>query len=119
HWDPPPQMSSLQDVVLLLDVLEVALKSPPPPWASSLYEQKLHRFLEDGVWYGIHDRRVPRTIKLLQRLPQGPDLARKHFDSLQSALFRWMPDDSFDDATFVATRGSLHKWLQDCRDAAP
>jgi hypothetical protein len=62
-----------------LDVLQVLASSPEDYWYRRIYVDRLDRALGDpALWFAKDTTRLQSMVAILQRLKEGPDLARKH-----------------------------------------
>jgi hypothetical protein len=82
-WDPPPRIGYYESSPQLLDVLEVLVTRDVAPWVRIEFVEKLRRALvEPYVVVWRNDPDLTRLTRILQRLPEGPDIAAEYVSHL-------------------------------------
>ncbi len=88
-WEPPPRIGYITEKPHILDVMEVVVSREVAPWVRAEFVEKLRRYLGDGLAFAYTPVREPelgRVVGLLQRLPEGPEIAYQHQGSIKSRL---------------------------------
>jgi hypothetical protein len=88
-WDPPPRIGYPQETGRILDVMAVIQERGVAPWVRAVYVDKLRRYT--GAINAYSDRPLRgadlvRTVRALQQLPEGPDIAAEHASSVESQI---------------------------------
>jgi hypothetical protein len=76
HWDPPPKAGFHGQDPPLVTVIESIADDPPAPWVRAIYMRKFEDYLR-WKWLGDDDGRI---VRLLQKLPEGPELRKLRSD---------------------------------------
>jgi hypothetical protein len=103
HWDPPPRPAYREDGPPLLDVMEALAARleagmPTPTWVRRVYAEKFERAYLSGTYLRYHASGDPqawqRIDRLLARLPEGPDLAQRYGEQIDSVRRDFQPATS-------------------------
>jgi hypothetical protein len=87
HWDPPPRLGYGETAPDLWDVLDVVVEQSHADWVRLVYVDKLkHTLRERYHLYGMNGVSGAQVVRVLRRLPEGPDLVAAYRDTLRSAL---------------------------------
>lgn len=105
HWDPPPNISYPDaGQPALLDLVEVATRPETPDWLRDLYVQKLRDQMADWNWFDHHKHDLSRLHELLERIPTGKEIVRRHGERLLQQKGTWA------DAASVTQADELLNW---------
>jgi len=78
-----------KEPVHILDVMEVVASHEVAPWVREAYMEKFHRYLGDS-WGFLYNpdgvERLPQIMRILQQLPEGPDIAAEYAHGVKNAL---------------------------------
>jgi hypothetical protein len=86
-WEPPPRTGYYQESSQILDVLDVVVAREVAPWVREEFVGKLRRQFGEPPFV-FHDRKhdpdLTRITRILQRLPEGPEIAAEYARYLES-----------------------------------
>ncbi|MBN9119558.1 MAG: hypothetical protein J0I06_10440 [Planctomycetes bacterium] len=77
-WEPPPRIGYDEKTPHILDVMEVLVTRDVAPWVRTEFVDKLRRQFGEPpfIFYNrTHDPDLNRITRILQRLPEGPEIA--------------------------------------------
>jgi hypothetical protein len=79
-WDPPPRIGWPEpEQPAVMDVIKVLATEPAGPWVREIYIDKFERrWLDLRVYWD--EETLPKFDALLDALPEGPELKKKHGD---------------------------------------
>jgi hypothetical protein len=90
HWELPPNISYTEaGQPALLDVMEVAINPGTPTWLQELYAAKLDHQMEDWDWFDRHRHDLARLRALLEQIPTGKEILRRHATGLLGQKESW------------------------------
>jgi hypothetical protein len=103
HWNPPPRIGYRDGPPDILDVMEVLVSREHATWVRVKFAEKLRRNLGSpyAPTFGM-ERELPRILKILEQIPEGPDIAEEHRWAMTSRLEREKSDE---------VRSNLRSWL--------
>ena len=109
-WDPPPRLGYGENKPHVLDVMEAIVAHPPADWVRSAYVEKFRDFIDnEGLVYDPGDpteakpgKKSGRIVKILQQIPEGPDIASVLRQGLEYRLRENLPDSPQDRENFKA-----------------
>jgi hypothetical protein len=88
YWDPPPRVGYDENTPHILDVMDVLLGRNCAPWVRDEYVAKFRRYL--GTQYSYyswsHGAELPRVVRILRQLPEGPSIAAVFGEAVRSRL---------------------------------
>lgn len=79
-WEPPPRIGYYETSPDILDVLDVLVTHEVAPWVRAEFVGKLQRQFGEPPFVfhdREHDPNLTRITRILQRLPEGPEIAAK------------------------------------------
>jgi hypothetical protein len=85
-WSPPPRVGYGETTPNILDVMEVLVARDHAPWVRAIYAQKLHQYLGENYSIFHWQNDLPRVVRLLQQIPEGPAIAADYRKAVESRL---------------------------------
>ena len=85
-WSPPPRIGYGENKPNILDVMEMLVARDHAAWVRAIYAQKLHQHLGEGYSISHWRSDLPRVVKLLQQIPEGPAIAADYRKPVESRL---------------------------------
>jgi hypothetical protein len=85
QWDPPPRVGYGETTPHIFQVMEVVLARNSAPWVRAIYEDKFRQQMSDRWafnWYSGDE--LAALVRILNRLPDGPDIASTNRNTIQS-----------------------------------
>lgn len=118
QWEPPPRTGYGENSPDLFEVTDAVLDRGSAPWVLECYTDKFRRYLgEQYSFYYQESKRGPRLahlVRILQRLPEGPELAARYADGVKQRLDdKQLPPDDRDNLT------ALVKLAEQAKKAKP
>jgi hypothetical protein len=89
HWDPPPRVGYGEESPHVLDVMDVLAARDPAPGVRAAYVGKLRQYLGPDYafdWGPARRGDLARVVRILERLPEGPDIAAEYRSAAESRL---------------------------------
>jgi hypothetical protein len=89
HWDPPPRVGYREPSPDIIDVMGVLSARDCAPWVRACYVDKFRRSIGDESAFLYDPKRgteLARLVRVLQRIPEGPDIAAEHVRGVESRL---------------------------------
>jgi hypothetical protein len=88
-WDPPPRIGYGEKSPHILEVMDVLLAQQPASWVRGVYAEKLRRYIV-AVYIDHslpkHPAELPRIVRILQQIPEGPGIAAAVAPEMESRL---------------------------------
>jgi hypothetical protein len=111
HWEPPPRVGYGETEPALVDALEALDSGSTPRWVQALFLDKLARMVQDpyeGLLNYLSPDGLDRYLSIIETLPEGLELVRKHPESFEQILGRDDRSDSQHERVRVLLEASGH-----------
>jgi hypothetical protein len=82
-WSLPPE-ESYRDPPVLLDIIDVISSNTFTGWFREVYLDRFRAYLKLPLWYWYYDEDLDKMVRILDRLPDGPALARQLLDAART-----------------------------------
>jgi hypothetical protein len=93
-WQPPP-VSDFHEPTRFLTVLQAVLDRPAAPWVQAEYLRRFGHYLKSPLWYWYYDDELAQVVALLQRLPEGAELAQVALVKVKEWQFLDDPEERY------------------------
>jgi hypothetical protein len=109
QWDPPPHIGYEDASPHILDVMAVVLDRHPADWVRDLYVDKLRHYVGQDYVFINHGRDIAPLLRILERLPEGPDIVADQRDTAENIMRNNFPDAESDNLRALIKLADRHK----------